>query len=377
MDDSGRSASTSPGSAWACLSKNIFIKVLSRIGLAENLRVASNKTVQQILLTSLLFFNFNSGWASEDKYSEVGATYSGTICVDATTGMVLSESTADRLGHPASVTKLMTLLLILEDARDQQLNLHSLVKINKEAAQTGGSQVWLAVDEEFTVNDLLYALMLHSANDAAVALALTRAPTVKEFVERMNSRAKELGMTNTRFVSPHGLTYGAGPHDTTSARDLAKLCIQLTTLKDAFNFSRSKEYNFRPGLKCIRLTNHNRLLNSYPGCDGFKTGWTVAANASIATTARNDNHRVIAVVLGCDSPNGAKTAQRVRDQIAGKLMTKGLNKLAIFEAEKARLLTSSQSNLTKTKPSNTTPAQKLDSEAKTDEKGWLEALFAF
>jgi D-alanyl-D-alanine carboxypeptidase (penicillin-binding protein 5/6) len=333
--------------------------------------------VYRLLLTSLLFFYINSGCAAEDKYSEVGATYNGTICVDADTGTVLSESTADRIGHPASVTKLMTLLLILEDARDQQLNLNSLVKINKEAAQTGGSQVWLAVNEEFAVKELLYALMLRSANDAAVALALTRAPTVKDFVERMNSRAKELGMTNTCFVSPHGLTYGAGPHDTTTARDLAKLCIQLTTLSDAFTFSRCKEYNFRPGLKSTLLTNHNHLLDSYPGCDGFKTGWTIAANASIATTARNDKHRVIAIVLGCDSPSGAKIAQRVRDQIAAKLMTKGLEKLAVFDTEKARLLASSQSNTVKPRTSTTPTAKKTDSDQKTDEKGWLDALFTF
>ena len=89
--------------------------------------------MRRLLLTSLLFFILNSGWAAEDKYSELGATYNGTICVDADKGIVLSESTADSLGHPASVTKLMTFLLILEDARDQQLNLNSLVKISKEA----------------------------------------------------------------------------------------------------------------------------------------------------------------------------------------------------------------------------------------------------
>jgi len=297
--------------------------------------------------------------------------------VDADTGMVLSEATADRLGHPASVTKLMTFLLILEDARDQQLNLNSLVKISKEATQIGGSQVWLAVGEEFTVKDLLYALMLQSANDSAVALALTRAPTVKEFVERMNTRAKELGMTNTRFVSPHGLTYGAGPHDTTTARDLAKLCVQLTTLKDAFTFTCCKEFNFRPGLKCVLLNNHNHLLNSYPGCDGFKTGWTIAANASIVTTARNNNHRVIAVVLGCDSPSGAKIAQRVRDQIAGKLMTRGFEKLAVYDAEKAKLLALTHRDIPKGKGAAPLAPKKSDSEEKTEEKGWLEGLFTF
>lgn len=333
--------------------------------------------MHRLLLTSLLFLCFNSSWAAEDKYSELGTTYNGTICVDADTGMVLSESTADSLGHPASVTKLMTFLLILEDARDQQLNLNSLVKISKEATQIGGSQVWLAVGEEFTVKDLLYALMLHSANDSAVALALTRAPTVKDFVERMNTRAKELGMTNTHFVSPHGLTYGAGPHDTTTARDLAKLCVQLTTLKDAFTFTCCKEFNFRPGLKSVKLDNHNHLLNSYPGCDGFKTGWTVAANASIVTTAHNNNHRVIAVVLGCDSPSGAKIAQRVRDQIAGRLMTRGFDKLALFDAEKAKLQALTHRDPPIGKVTTPTTGQKADSNEKTGEKSWLEALFTF
>ena len=333
--------------------------------------------MHRLLFTSFLLFCFSNGWAGEDKYSEVGATYNGSICVDADSGTVLYESTADTLGHPASVTKLMTFLLVLEDARDQQLNLNSPVKITKEATQIGGSQVWLAVGEEFTVKDLLYAVMLHSANDAAVALALTRAPTVKDFVERMNTRAKELGMANTHFVSPHGLTYGAGPHDTTTARDLAKLCVQLTTLKDAFTFTCCKEFNFRPGLKCVKLTNHNHLLSSYPGCDGFKTGWTVAANASIVTTARNDTHRVIAVVLGCDSPGGAKIAQRVRDQMAGKLMTKGFEKLALFDAEKAKLLALSQRNTTKTKVAAAATDKKPESAQKTEEKGWLEALFGF
>jgi D-alanyl-D-alanine carboxypeptidase len=333
--------------------------------------------VHRLLLTSLLFLNFVRGWAGDDKYSEVGATFDGTICVDAETGIVLSESTADRLGHPASVTKLMTFLLVLEDARDKQLDLNSRVKITKEATRIGGSQVWLAPGEEFTVKDLLYAVMLHSANDAAVALALTRAPTVKEFVDRMNSRAKELGMTNTHFVSPHGLTYGAGPHDTTSARDLAKLCVQLTTLKDAFTFTCCKEFSFRPGFKSVQLTNHNHLLNSYTGCDGFKTGWTVAANASIVTTARNDNHRVIAVVLGCDSPSGAKIAQRVRDQIAGKLMTRGFEKLAIYDAEKAKLMAINHRDTPKVKSTTPSIAKKADSDEKTGEKGWLEALFDF
>ena len=146
-----------------------------------------------------------------------------SICVDAETGAVLSQDKADFPGHPASVTKLMTALLVLEDIRAQKLTMRSRVTVTKAAVRTGGNQVWLAAGESFTVEELLYALMIQSANDVAVALAVDREGDVPAFVARMNRRAAELGMSRTTFVTPNGLTYGAGPHDTTSARDLAKL----------------------------------------------------------------------------------------------------------------------------------------------------------
>ena len=269
------------------------------------------------------------------RFSPAGMTFAGTICVDAATGTVLSQQKADFPGHPASVTKLMTTLLILEDIKANKLSMRSRVAVTKAAADIGGSQVWLAPGESFTVEEMLYALLLKSANDVAVALAIDRAGSVPAFVARMNRRAAELGMTRTTFVTPNGLTYGKGPHDTTTARDLAKLAVTLSRFPEVFRFTSAKQYILRRPGKPLELLNHNHLLESFPGCDGLKTGWTVAANASIVTTAKVGDLRVIAVVLGCSSPQGAKAEQRLRDSLAADLMSQGMVKLRQQEAEKA------------------------------------------
>ena len=276
---------------------------------------------------------------------ETGVSIDGAICIEAETGNVLLEKQADLLGHPASVTKLMTLLLVLEDIQAGKTSLNTPVTVTDEAARQGGSQVWLATGETFSTEALLYAMMLHSANDASVALALHRESSVQRFVQRMNQRAQQLGMSRTRFVTPNGLTYGAGPHDTTTARDLTKLAQTLCQFPEALNLTAKKDYLFRPGPRAVILGNHNRLLNSFPGCDGMKTGWTVAANASIVTTAKVNGRRVITVVLGCKSEQGAKPSQRARDRLAADLMTKGLTALAKTEAPKVATVASPSSPL--------------------------------
>ena len=292
------------------------------------------------------------------------------ICVDAATGAVLSEEKADFPGYPASVTKLMTTLLVLEDIRADQTTLRSRVKVTKAAADIGGSQVWLAPGESFTVEEMLYALLLKSANDVAVALAIDRAGNVPAFVARMNRRAAELGMTRTTFVTPNGLTYGKGPHDTTTARDLAKLAVRLCQFPEALKYASTKQYLLRRPGKPLELLNHNHLLDSFPGCDGLKTGWTVAAHASIVTTAKDKDVRVIAVVLGCQSPAGAKPEQRLRDSLAADLMSRGLVKLKQLEAEKALRLAQAPAFA---------PARKAPLKAKKDEGfwDWLGDLFSF
>jgi D-alanyl-D-alanine carboxypeptidase (penicillin-binding protein 5/6) len=321
-------------------------------------------------IAALLSLSFPAEAVAATPYSKAGMRVDGMICVDAATGAVLSEEKADFPGHPASVTKLMTTLLVLEDIRANKTTLRSRVAVTKAAADIGGSQVWLAPGESFTVEEMLYALLLKSANDVAVALAIDRAGSVPAFVARMNRRAAELGMTRTTFVTPSGLTYGKGPHDTTTARDLAKLSVTLCQFPEALKYTSTKQYMLRRPGKPLELLNHNHLLDSFPGCDGLKTGWTVAAHASIVTTAKDKDVRVIAVVLGCQSPAGAKPEQRLRDSLAADLMTQGLDKLKKLEAEK----TWRQAQLPAL-----SPARKAPIKAKKDDGfwDWLVDLFSF
>src|SRR3954469_18209676 len=152
----------------------------------------------------------------------------GAIVIEATTGKVLYEEHPDAKGYPASCLKLMDLLLILEKIDQKQLSLQDQVPVSAKAAKTGGSQVYLAEKESFTVEDMLYALMVQSANDSAVALAEKVAGSTDAFVELMNKRARELGMTSTTFHSVHGLPPAKGQdHDITTARDFSHLCRQL------------------------------------------------------------------------------------------------------------------------------------------------------
>jgi len=243
----------------------------------------------------------------------------GAIVVDAATGKVLYEDQADAKGYPASVLKLMDLLIILEKIEQKQISLQDQVPVSAKASRTGGSQVWLAEKESFTVDEMLYALMVQSANDAAVALAEKIAGSTEGFVELMNRRAKELGMTSTVFNSVHGLPPGAGQqHDVTTARDLSLLCRELLKHRDTLRYTSTREHLFRPNVpgKTIQMRTHNHLLGHVEGCDGFKTGYIAVSGYSIAVTAARRGQRVIAVVL--DS-----TTSKVRDAKAAELLARG------------------------------------------------------
>src|SRR5438876_11890300 len=158
------------------------------------------------------------------KTSIARAPYLGAIVVDASSGKILFEDHSDAKGYPASVLKLMDLLIILEKIDQRQLSLQDQVPVSAKAAKTGGSQVWLAEKESFTVDEMLYALMVQSANDAAVALAEKVGGTTDGFTELMNKKAKELGMHSTVFHSVHGLPPARGQeHDVTTGGDLSIL----------------------------------------------------------------------------------------------------------------------------------------------------------
>lgn len=246
--------------------------------------------------------------------------YVGAIVVDAATGRVLFEDRADTKGYPASVQKLMDLLIILDKLKQGQLSLQDPVPVSAKAAKTGGSQVWLAEKETFTLEEMLYALMVQSANDAAVALAEKVAGSTDAFVDLMNQKAKELGMANTIFHSVHGLPPARGQeHDVTTARDFATLCRELLRRHpETLQYTSTRERVFRPnqGKKTVVMRTHNHLMGHVEGCDGLKTGYFAQAGFSIAVTASRHGQRVIVMVL--DSPD-----LKTRDSHAAELVAKG------------------------------------------------------
>lgn len=247
--------------------------------------------------------------------------YLGAMVMDAATGRVLFEDGASARGYPASTLKLMDLLVILERIEARQLTWTNLVTVSARAAKTGGSQVYLKEKEVFTVDELLFALMIQSANDAAVALAEHVAGTAEGFVALMNRRAQELGMKDTVFNSVHGLPPSAGQRpDVTTARDFAILCRELLKHPYALRYTSTRERPFRPGVpgKTIAMRSHNPLLGKVEGCDGLKTGYITAAGYSIAATAQRNGRRIIVVVL--DSAD-----RRERDAKAAELIERGFS----------------------------------------------------
>ena len=247
--------------------------------------------------------------------------YLGAIVIDAADGRVLFEDGADRPGYPASMLKLMDLFVILDRVEEGRLRLDERVPVTKEAAQMGGSQVWLDPRESFPLEELLYALMVQSANDAAMALAIHVGGSREGFVRLMNEKARALGLSPiTQFQSPHGLPPGEGQRpDMTTPRDFATLCQALLAAHpETLKYTATIQRPFRPDAeKPVIMGNHNRLLGVLPGCDGLKTGWIRASGYCIAATAQRDGRRVIAVVMG-------STTHQIRDAKTKELINRWL-----------------------------------------------------
>ncbi len=269
--------------------------------------------------------------AAEGLAARKADPYLGAIVEDAATGDVLFEYNADAQAYPASVLKLMNLLILLEKIEGGALKLEEPVTTTAEASTIGGSQVYLKEHEVFPVEDLLYALMVQSANDAAAALAIHVAGTKDGFVELMNERAKALGMTATTFHSVHGLPPGAGQEpDVTTARDFAILCRELLKHPDALKYTSTKERAFRETApEPFIMRNHNPLLSSFEGCDGFKTGYISKGGYSMAVTAERKGERVVVVILGCED-------RKVRNAKAAELLAKGFLEIAKKKEEQKK-----------------------------------------
>ena len=218
------------------------------------------------------------------------------LLMEAHTGTVIFEKNAQEARPAASITKLMTLLLTFERLADQTITLQDPVTVSANAARQTGSQAFLDASSTYTVEQLLKATVISSANDAAVALAEHLAGTEESFVRLMNGKAAQLQLENTHYVNSTGLP-AQGQH--TCARDVATIANALCAHPDYFKYSSVwMDTLTHPSGRVTDLTNTNRLVRFYDGCDGFKTGSTNEAKYCLCATAEKNGMRLIAIVLG-------------------------------------------------------------------------------
>lgn len=249
------------------------------------------------------------------------------ILMDATTGTVFYEKNADEALPPASVTKIMTLLLVMEAIDEGKIKLTDSVSASANAASMGGSQIYLKEGEQMSVEELIKCVVIASANDAAVALAEHVAGSEEAFVERMNARAKELGMNNTYFENTNGLDDTAKNH-VLSARDIAIMSRELIKHEKILEYSSIWQDTVRDG--AFGLTNTNRLVRFYKDATGLKTGSTAKAKFCVSATAKRDGMHLVCVVMGAETRDS-------RNAIATKLLDYGFANYALFKAAGQRL----------------------------------------
>ncbi len=220
------------------------------------------------------------------------------ILMEASTGTVLYESNADEALPPASVTKIMTILLVMDAVKSGAASMDDTVSVSENAASMGGSQVYLEVGETMPLSEMLKCVIIASANDASVALAEHIAGSEEAFVARMNERAAELGMKSTNFVNTNGLDDAPdSDKHRTSARDIAIMSRELIVKHpEIFKYTTVWMDTIRNGE--FGLTNTNRLIRFYRGATGLKTGFTSKAGFCISATAERDGMSLVAVVMG-------------------------------------------------------------------------------
>lgn len=282
-----------------------------------------------ILMIPLLVFQLmapisatEGGEVSTATESEVSLDLAckSAILIEATTGKVLYEQNADEALPPASVTKVMTLLLVMEAIEDGKIKLDDMVSTSAHAASMGGSQIFLKEGEEMSVEDMIKSVVIASANDAACALAEFVSGSEEAFVKAMNERAAELEMKNTTFENTNGLDDTAEKH-LTSARDIAIMSAELIKHDKILEYSSIWMDTVRNGE--FGLTNTNRLVRFYRGCTGLKTGSTAKAGFCISATAERDGMKLVAVIMGADSRD-------IRNAAATKLLDWGFANYGVY-----------------------------------------------
>ena len=249
------------------------------------------------------------------------------ILVEAHSGRVLYEKNADKPLPPASVTKIMTLLLVMEAIEEGKIALDDMVSVSERAASMGGSQVYLEPGEQMSVDEMIKCVVVASANDAAAALAEHVAGSLESFVDRMNKRAGELSMTATHFENTNGLDDTTSNH-VTSAGDIAIMSRALLKYDKILEYTCIWMDTVRNG--AFGLTNTNRLIRFYKGANGLKTGYTSSAGFCISATAKRDDMQLIAVVMASPTSNE-------RNATAVRLLDYGFANYELFKSEQPQL----------------------------------------
>lgn len=273
-----------------------------------------------LLLAGLLFFSVPVA-AEIPNEIPFDVNADSALLMDVATGTVLYSKNANMALPPASVTKIMTLLLFMEEVDSGNISLDDDITVSEYAASMGGSQVYLEAGESMSAEDMLKSVIISSANDAAVALAEKVAGSEEAFVGRMNERAAELGMNNTHFENATGLDDDTVKH-LTSAYDIALMSRELLNHPTIMKYSTIWMDTIRDG--AFGLTNTNRLIRFYDGATGLKTGSTSKAGFCMSATAMRDGLHLIAVIMGADTRD-------MRNEAAKQLLDYGFAKYSLYE----------------------------------------------
>ncbi len=251
--------------------------------------------MKKIISSVFLFFFLISGVKAE----ELAQNAESAILLEVSTGKVIYEKNADKKLAPASMTKVMSMLLIMEAIDSGKLNFEDEVVISDNASKMGGSQIFLQTGEKYKVQELLKGIAIASGNDAVVAMAEKVSGSLSSFVEAMNNKANALGLKNTHFDNPHGLE---SENHYTTARDMSIMAKELLKHEKILEFtSIYEDYLKKPDGSSIWLVNTNRLVRFYEGVDGLKTGFTDQAGYCITTTAKRKDMRLLSVVMNVET----------------------------------------------------------------------------
>lgn len=262
---------------------------------------------------------------SKEANNSLAKSAKSAILIEASTGRILFEKNSHEKLAPASMTKIMSMLVIIEAIENKIINWDDIITVSENASSMGGSQILLETNEKMSVKDLFKGVAVASGNDAVVALAEATYGTVDEFVKVMNKRAKELGLKDTNFKNPHGLDI---ENHYSSAYDMSIIAKELIKHKKVLEFTSIYEDYLRKGTdREYWLVNTNKLIKFYNGADGLKTGYTESAGYCLTATAKKNNVRLIAVVMDEESSNE-------RNKEVREMLDYGFAKVSVYNVVK-------------------------------------------